>query len=693
MHANRSLARLLTVGIAVLFMAIVASVVHYRSVTLAKLAEARAFAKLGELERVSLNQGSSLSLKGGVDWINSGPISLAELKGKIVLLDFWTFCCINCHHILPHLAELEAKYKNELVVIGVHTAKFPAERDTENIRRKVAEYRIKHPVVNDANQTIWHRFGVNSWPTLILIDANGKYVDRSSGEGNFEAVDRVIGQLVEIHKTRGELNLTPLAFTPEMERPTTGPLLYPGKVVADAEGKRLFIADTGHNRIVQTDLEGENPVTIGSGEEGFDDGDYKKASFNRPQGMFLKDDTLYVADTENHAIRAVDLKEATVTTIAGTGKQAPQRLPARVIRPCQDDGPLQPLGPDPDHRRQDTCISRWPARIRSGSSTWTPASWASLPAPVMKTSWMVPRQRSKFAQPSGLATDGENLFVADSEVSGVRVITGIKDERGPLVRTVVGAGLFEFDDIDGRGATVRLQHCLGLTYSGDHLYIADTYNNKIKICEPRNRTVHTFVGTHKAGDGDDPPISMSPAALSAAGNKLYVADTNNQKIKVVDLKTRAVKTLAMTDLTAPRLARRRPSFPGATTIDAPAVTVAPGKALTFAISLALPKGYKLNEEAPIVYLVETPEKEGIVSSELSSGGERISHPKTEFKINVPLAKAAEAGQKLDVKLSLSSLICSEPSSLCRPHSLIWNIPIAFSDSGSTEPIPLTGASK
>ena len=102
------------------------------------------------LKLVSLNQEEGPSLSGGVGWINTGPINLAELRGKIVLLDFWTFCCINCHHVLPDLAKLEEKYKNELVVIGVHTAKFDAEQDTENIRRKVREYRIKHPVVNDA---------------------------------------------------------------------------------------------------------------------------------------------------------------------------------------------------------------------------------------------------------------------------------------------------------------------------------------------------------------------------------------------------------------------------------------------------------------------------------------------------------------------------------------------------------------
>ena len=351
----------------------------------------------------------------------------------------------------------------------------------------------------------------------------------------------------------------------------------------------------------------------------------KKATFNRPQGMFLKDDTLYVADTENHAIRAVDLKEATVTTIAGTGKQAPQVFPpgssgpAKTTALCSPWDVIQIKGDKNLYIAMAGPHQIWKLDLDAGVvGVFAGSGYED----ILDGS----AARSKFAQPSGLATDGENLFVADSEVSGVRVITGIKDERGPLVRTVVGAGLFEFDDIDGRGATVRLQHCLGLSYAGDHLYIADTYNNKIKICEPRNRTVHTFVGTHKAGDGDDPPHFYEPGGLSAAGNKLYVADTNNQKIKVVDLKTRAVKTLAMTDLTAPRLARRRPSFPGATTIDAPAVTVAPGKALTFAISLALPKGYKLNEESPIVYLVETPEKEGIVSSELSSGGEKDQPP-------------------------------------------------------------------
>ena len=444
----------------------------------------------------SYDQGGTPSLKGGVAWINSGPITLSELHGKIVLLDFWTFCCINCHHILPDLAKLEEKYKDELVVIGVHTAKFEAERDTENIRRKVREYRITHPVVNDANQVIWRHFGVQSWPTLILIDPNGKYLGGLSGEGHFEELDRVIGRLVQQHKARGDLNLTPLKFSPEMERPSNGPLLFPGKVLADVKGKRIFIADTGHNRIVQTDPEG-HPVVIGDGEEGFEDGPFAKARFNRPQGLCVSGEVLYVADTENHAIRAVDLKEHSVATIAGIGSQIAPDAGDPIQRTGQGDRPEQPLGSRPDPGRSVALYRHGgpPPDLEARSRFVHDRRVRGLGIRE-HPGW--PPRHARFAQPSGITTDGENLFVADSEVSGIREIFGVA-AREPLVRTVVGMGLFEFGDRDGRGPLVRLQHCLGVAYGNGQLYIADTYNNKIKVCTPRTQSVKTLVGSAQAG--------------------------------------------------------------------------------------------------------------------------------------------------------------------------------------------------
>ncbi len=628
-----------------------------------------------QLKLVSYNQGGTPSFKGGVAWINSGPITLPELRGKIVLLDFWTFCCINCHHILPDLAKLEEKYKNELVVIGVHTAKFDAERDTENIRRKVREYRIKHPVVNDANQVIWRHFGVQSWPTLVLIDPNGRYMGSISGEGHYEELDQAIGKLVKQHQARGDLNLNPLKFSAEMERPSNGPLLFPGKVFADRKSKRLFVSDTGHNRIVQTDLEGAHPVVIGDGVEGFEDGPFAKARFNRPQGMCLDGEILYVADTENHAIRALDLKEHSVATIAGIGSQSPRIEPIPFSGPAKATALSSPwdIAQIPGERALYIAMAGphqiW--RLDLDSSTIGVFAGSGY-----ENILDGPPDTARFAQPSGLATDGENLFVADSEVSGIREITGIANKE-PMVRTVVGMGLFEFGDRDGRGPAVRLQHCLGVAYGEGHLYIADSYNNKIKSCTPMTQVVRSLIGSHKPGDSDEPPHFYEPGGLSVAGSSLYVADTNNHKIRVVDLTTNKVKTLAMAGLSPPRPVRHAPSFARAKVMKTPTVEVPAGDLIKVAVTVPLPKGYKFNEETPMDYLVETPEKTGILSADLPPEGQRIKPQVGRFEVKVPLAKPAAAGEKLDLRLSLQTFVCSETSSLCQIRSFVWNVPITF----------------
>ena len=500
----------------------------------------------GELRLVSLRQDGP-SLEGGVGWINSGPISLADLRGKIVFLDFWTYCCINCHHILPTLAKLEAKYKNELVVIGVHSAKFDAERDTENIRRKVAEYRIKHPVVNDANMIIWNRFGVRSWPTLVAIDPDGEYLGSASGEVPFEELDRIVGELVIRYKDR--LNRKPLEFPMEPPPGDPGPLLFPGKVLADPSGNRLFISDTGHNRIVQTDLDGGHPVVIGDGQEGLADGDFATARFNRPQGMCLVGETLYVADTENHAIRGVDLKARRVSTVSGTGSQSLRSPLVRYSGPARSSALSSPWDLIQLPGSPSIYIAMaGPHQIWKYDPTdETIGVWAGSGHENIQDGDLV---TARFAQPSGLATDGDNLFVADSEVSGVRIIRDVKSGE-PMVGRIVGEGLFDFGDQDGVGPEVRLQHCLGLAYASGKLYIADTYNNKIKVCDPTTKEVKTLAGTGAAGDSDDPPSFYQPGGLSVAGNRLYVADTNNHKIRVIDLETGKVSTLKTPGLAAP----------------------------------------------------------------------------------------------------------------------------------------------
>src|SRR5260370_568910 len=245
-------------------------------------------------------------LVGGTAWLNTDkPITLADLKGRIVLLDFWTLCCINCIHTLPDLAKLEARYPGILVVIGVHSPKFENEKKTASIRKAVLRYDIKHPVHNHADNKLCNAYIVTSWPTLVLIDPDGNYRGYASGEGNLELVDASIKKLMKEYK--GKLKETPIPFKLAKEKEVTS-LYFPGKVLADAASSRLFIADSTNHRIVITSLEGKKIAIAGSGKEGLKDGKFAEAQFSDPQGMALDGDTLYVADRKKHASRALHLK-------------------------------------------------------------------------------------------------------------------------------------------------------------------------------------------------------------------------------------------------------------------------------------------------------------------------------------------------------------------------------------------------
>ena len=613
-----------------------------------------------------------LSLEGGVGWINTDrPIHLDKLRGKIVVLDFWTYCCINCHHVLPDLAKLEEKYKNQLVVIGVHTAKFPAERETENIRKKVREYNIKHPVVNDANQVLWRRFGIQGWPTLVAIDPTGMPVYAESGEGQFAALDQVIGELVKQHKALGDLDETPIQFFPEREKSHAEGLLFPGKVLADAIGNRLFISDTGNNRVVITNLAGEFQASIGGGEEGLADGPFEQARLNRPQGMCLVGETLFIADTENHAIRAADLMAKRISTVVGNGTQAAYGARGGKGTETSLNSPWD-LVLLPGTRILAIAMAGPHQIWRYDLDTGAARSWAGSGRENIVDG---PLAAADFAQPSGLATDGTRLFVADSEVSGVREIDLSKPDDQRAVETVVGVDLFGFGDVDGRGSRVRLQHCLGVAFGKGRLFIADSYNNKIKSCDPATRAVESLVGSRSPGVTDSPPLFNEPGGLSVAGDDLYVADTNNHRIRVVSLDTKKVRTLNLAGVTAPRI-RPIPTFPGASIVDVERVEIAPGREFTLSITPRLEKGYDLNSQAPMTFLVETPGKPGSLSSESPAQGGRIDPPSIPFTVKVPLAKDAQPGETLNVKVSLRAMVCL-PNTLCTVKNFAWNIPVQF----------------
>jgi thiol-disulfide isomerase/thioredoxin len=267
----------------------------------------------------------------GLDWLNTAaPLTLKKLRGKVVLLDFWTYGCINCMHDFPWIRKLEEDFPDTLVVIGVHSAKFAEEGNTRNIREIILRYGIDYPVINDSRFTVWHQWGVSAWPTLALVDPAGNVVTERAGEGFYPEFKAIITSLVNEFGAKGLLDLRPLKLKLEKEGLPQTVLSFPGKVRVDPKGNRLFISDTDHDRIVVAALDtGQVLEVIGCGKKGFMDGDFATARFDHPQGTVLSQDggTLYVADTGNNSLRRVNLLDHRVTTLDGTGAQATEYPP------------------------------------------------------------------------------------------------------------------------------------------------------------------------------------------------------------------------------------------------------------------------------------------------------------------------------------------------------------------------------
>lgn len=607
-------------------------------------------------------------LEGGTSWLNtSGPLKLADLRGKVVLLDFWTYCCINCIHILPDLEKLEKKYPNELVVIGVHSAKFNTEKDTNNIREAILRYHIEHPVVNDANHRIWNAYGVNSWPTFWLIDPEGNAVGWVAGEGNLEKLDSVIARQIEKHRQKKTLNSKPLRIALEKDKEKAkapaSPLLYPGKIHADVAGKRLFIADSSNHRIVITDLDGAKIDIAGTGVSGNKEGSFDQAQFNDPQGMALQGDILYVADRKNHQIKALDLKQRTVRNIAGVGMQG---------RSLGGPGKNTPMNSPWDLLliRNQLFIAMaghhqiW--KLELSSNLLTP--YAGNGREDIIDGGL---SQSSFAQPSGLASDGNWLFVADSEVSAVRAVPLL---AGNEVKSLVGSGLFNFGDKDGAGTSALLQHCLGVSMWNSNVVIADTYNNKLKVLEPKSRQVMTLAGDGKPGNTDSPPRFNEPAGLHVVGDTAYVADTNNHLIRVVDLKKRTVKTLKLTGLNSPGSEMTsRPILRNVVQVALENINLPTAGNIDFDFKIKLAKGMKIEPTSPIVYTVEG--YDGTRQQVFEQFGEVYT-----TKITVPVQKLRTVRK---LKVGIEYYPCTEGQGICQVKSQVWEIPVTLTPQGKS----------
>ncbi|WP_327189929.1 NHL domain-containing thioredoxin family protein [Streptomyces xinghaiensis] len=619
-----------------------------------------------------------LTGKGG--WLNTGGTSytLADLRGRIVILDFWTFCCVNCLHVLDELRELEEKHRDTVVVIGVHSPKFVHEAEHQAVVDAVERYEVHHPVLDDPELATWKQYAVRAWPTLVVIDPEGYVVAQHAGEGHAHAIERLVTELEEEHAAKGTLRRGEGPYVAPEPVPTD--LRFPGKAVR-LPGGTFLVSDSTRHALVELAADGETVVRrIGSGERGLADGGPAEARFSEPQGLaLLPDGRVVVADTVNHALRSVDVETGRVTTVAGTGRQWWQG--SATSGPARETDLSSPWD-------VAWCADRlWIAMAGVHQLwTWTPPASGGEEGDGSGTVEAVagttneglvdgPAAEAWFAQPSGLAAAGDRLWIADSETSALRWIERAEaDERSEpdeqpepaepgaaggefAVRTAVGTGLFDFGHRDGPAGQALLQHPLGVTALPDgSVAVSDTYNHALRRYDPATGEVTTL-----ATDLREP----SDAVLD--GDAIVVVESARHRLTRLRLPEEAVRV----EPVAHRTQRA-------------ATEVAPGR-LRLDVVFRPPAGQKLDERyGPATRLVVS-----ATPPELLAEG---SGTDPGLGRDLVLAEGVTEGV---LHVSAMAASCDDDPAqeypACHVHQQDWGVPVTVAEGGADRlPLVLAG---
>lgn len=467
------------------------------------------------------------ALPVALEWINTDlPPSLETLRGRVVLINFWTYDCVNCINVLPDLRYFENKYHDGVSVLGIHSPKYDYQRQSAAVLKAVNRHHVRYPVASDPSYLAWKAFGVKSWPTLAVIDAQGQLAALLPGEGRRQEADTLIGQLLD-EAAANDLRVYESSVNTVRPEPRA-PLQFPGKLLATDSS--LWIADSGHNRILECNHEGRISRQFGSGNPGYWDGRSQDSGFADPQGMAIAKDALYVADTGNHAIRRIRLLNGEVETVAGTGALG-HDLPHEYIEPTKTamsapsdvaalgDNLYIAVAGQNQIWQLDLTRNKLVALAGSGQLAITDGIGAA----------------ASFAQPSSLSLIGQQLVIADAAASAIRLMR-LLDNR---VSTLIGTGLYDFGDVAGKRETARLQHPLAVCADARGLvFVADSGNGKIKALNLRTGELRAL---------NLPYRFQEPSGLSLAAGALWIANTNAHEIVRVDLGTGQVKRLTISE--------------------------------------------------------------------------------------------------------------------------------------------------
>jgi sugar lactone lactonase YvrE len=597
----------------------------------------------------------------GRRWLNTGgrSYSLADFRGRVLLLDFWTFCCVNCLHVLDELRPLEARFPDELVVVGVHSPKFEHEADQEALAAAVERYGVHHPVLDDPDLATWQAYTARAWPTLVLVDPQGYIVASMSGEGHGAGLEDLVERLVEEHSEKGTLRRGDSPYVPPLE--PESPLRFPGKVAALPDGS-VVMSDTAHREVVHLDADLVTEVARFGGP----------ATFTEPQGVLVLSQEVaaetgadvLVADSAGHRVHGLRLSDGRLWPLAGTGRQLRERTgggPAleqdlstpwdlawfdgRVVIAMAGTHQLWALdlATDPVGGRLEVVAGTSAEGVRDGDGG---QAW--------------------FAQPSGLATsvDGATLWVADSETSALRAV-----RRSPsggrsayVVETLVGQGLFDFGHRDGPAGEALLQHPLGVTVLPDgSVAVSDTYNGAIRRYDPATREVSTLAeGLAEPSDALVERDRDRPDAVSAT---LLVVESAAHRLTRVPLPDRTTRV----DGPAHRTQR-------------PRTEVAPGP-VELRVHFAPPTGQKLDDrwgDPTRLVISATPDallREGEGAAPGLSRGLVLDPRVGDGVLHVSVRAAACDGDPVTESVA--------EHAACHLYQQDWGIPVVLADGAPT----------
>lgn len=455
-------------------------------------------------------------------WLNSEPQSLAGQRGRILALVFWNASSVYSQNMIDELARIRARHPVGLSILGIHLPKFDAEVDDRVVLKALNRQRISFPVANDRNWITWQHFGITRWPSVALIDSEGVVRDIVTGDDNGEVLERKIAELID--EASSSHSLVEHPFRPKNQEEKTALLFPSGLAVTDTH---LYVSDTAHHRVLECTHQGRILREFGTGHPDLNDGPANEAAFNSPRGLCLIRETLYIADTGNHALRRVNLISGEVVTLLGSGK--PGQAKEGVSKHSSENSLNMPWGLSGSNDKLYMALAGsnqiWEYELGNARMRFIAGTGDLGIADG-------PGRNALFAQPTNLALVQQTLYVVDSATSSVRAI---QLQQG-MVQTLVGHGLYEFGDQDGERREARMQYpqAIALDPNSPVLWIADTYNGSLRKLRLGGGGMTTQQLPHSLNQ---------PTALAVGSGALWIADAGAHEVLRYDLGTELVARL------------------------------------------------------------------------------------------------------------------------------------------------------